>query len=253
MAASAVIAYVLTAGIATADPAAIMDSHSRLVPGAPPLTIDTGDPRAMQISAGGDLVFLLAAMPAPVPNGEADAAAQFSVSAFGTGWKLPAHGGHFILAYRGDSTLRRDHALTVFTTVAAAVAEACQAVGIYWGPAGATHEPEFFREIAAQATVQPPVMLWTGVSLARGGGKVSLLSRGLPEQLGLPDLLIEASGKQGNEALGFFFDLLGYVVRRNAPFAEGETVGRTATEKLPVRYVASPAGGEAKVMRVELK
>lgn len=253
MAASPVIVFLLTLGNATVDPSAIVESHKRLMPGAAPLTIDASDPRAMQISAGDDLHFFLAAMPKPVPNGEAEAKVQFSVSGLGSGWKLPAHGGHFILAYQGDSALRRDHALTVFTTVAAAVAESAKAVGIYWGPAGATHEPKFFREIATRASAQPPVMLWAGVSLVRSGGVVSLLSRGLPEQLGLPDLLLEAPGKQGNEALGFFFELLDYVVRRNAPLADGETVGRSPTEKLPVRYVPSPAGGEAKVMRVELK
>jgi hypothetical protein len=34
---------------------------------------------------------------------------------------------------------------------------------------------------------------------------------------------------------------------------EGDTVGRTAEEKLPVRYVPSPVDPKQKVWRVELK
>ncbi len=45
-------------------------------------------------------------------------------------------------------------------------------------------------------------------------------------------------GKNG--PLETFFDLLGYVAERGEHFPEGDTVGRTADEKLPVHYVSSP-------------
>src|SRR5215470_12294563 len=42
----------------------------------------------------------VALMPMPVPNGEAEDAARFSVSAVGTGWKLPKHSAHAIVTLR---------------------------------------------------------------------------------------------------------------------------------------------------------
>ena len=48
------------------------------------------------------------------------------------------------------------------------------------------------------------------------------------------------------------YDLLAYVVSRGRPLADGDTVGRTADEKLPVHYVPSPVDPKVKVWRVEL-
>jgi len=48
-------------------------------------------------------------------------------------------------------------------------------------------------------------------------------------------LLVAPSG-QGNEALAFTFDLLKYVLSLGRPLTKGETVGRIASEKLPVTY-----------------
>lgn len=251
--ASPVIAFVLTSGPVTLDAAAIRDAHQRLVPGAAELTIEKSDPgNAVIVPEGSDLAFILATMPAPVPNGEAESAARFSISSFGTGWTPPAHDGHIMLVHQAQSALKLDQALTVFTTVVAAVAETVDAVGIYWGAGQATHRPVFFYEVAAHAIRGPPVMLWAGVSLARQGGEMSLLSRGLPEQVGMPDLMLTAPSAKGNEALGFFFDLLSYMIRRGHAPAEGESVGRSAAEKLFVRYVPSPADDGATVMRVAL-
>ena len=47
--------------------------------------------------------------------------------------------------------------------------------------------------------------------------------------------------------------LLEVIIRDGKPIPEGDTVGRSATEKLPVHYVASPADPKAKVWRVEMK
>ena len=44
----------------------------------------------------------------------------------------------------GDALTR----LSLLTSILAATSDASSAVGIYWGNAGATHDPKFFREIA---------------------------------------------------------------------------------------------------------
>jgi hypothetical protein len=48
-------------------------------------------------------------------------------------------------------------------------------------------------------------------------------------------------------------DLLGMVVESGKPLPEGDTVGRSASEKLAVHYVPSPVHRKAKVWRVEMK
>jgi hypothetical protein len=140
-------------------------------------------------------------------------------------------------------------ALARHTKVVAAVTKASKAVGVYEGNAGATHAPDFYVSVAADATW--PTMLWNGVSLVRTSERLELLSLGMG-QLDLPDLLLVTPASMGNEALGFFFDLLAYVASRGTRIPEGETVGRDETEKLTVHYVPSPINEGFEVARVSM-
>ena len=192
----------------------------------------------------------IALMPMAVPKGEAEEAVRFSVSAMGTGWKLPVHKAHLVVSLRDDvSSLET---LTRFTSILAAVAESSPAVGIYWGDAGATHDPKFFVSIVREREDVLPIMLWTGLSVtSEKYGRLSLLSLGM-KQLNLPDLLLVAPKSARNEALTTFFDLLNYLAELGKPIPEGDTVGRTESERLPVHYVQSPIDPSTKVWRVEL-
>jgi Domain of unknown function (DUF4261) len=194
---------------------------------------------------------LVSLMPAPVPNREADEAARYSVSALGGQWKLPLHKAHLVVVSQGGGSPLES--LGTFTSILAAVVEASSAVGVYCGNAGATHDPKFFRELAREHDVRSRLPLWSGVSIAgEPDGRLSLLSLGM-KRLELPDLLLVAPGRKADEALPMLYDLLAYVVARGRPLADGDTVGRSAAEKLPVHYVPSPADPKVKVWRVELK
>lgn len=136
------------------------------------------------------------------------------------------------------------------TRVVAALTKASHAIGVYEGNANATHDPAFYVDVVANGP-DLPLMLWNGISLAKTPDTVELLTLGMA-QLGFPDLLLVGPAGQGNDALLFAFNLLGYVISRGGPIPEGETVGRTAAEKLPVTYVPSPVDPSVRVMKVEL-
>jgi hypothetical protein len=195
----------------------------------------------------------VAPVPAPIPDREADDAVQFSISAIGRGWTLPPHEAHLVVTLPSPRSNSRMDTMLCFTSLLAAVSEAAGASGIYWGNAGATHDPAFFISVAREPGLVSRIMLWTGVSVAREpDGGVSLLSLGM-QQLDLPDLLLVAPlSIDGNEALATFFDLLAYLADHGTPIPEGDTVGRTADERLPVRYVPSPIDANKKVWRVEM-
>jgi len=209
------------------------------------------DGETLEFDTAGGGYAVVALMPAPVPNHEADEAAHYSLSALGGRWKLPPHKAHLVvLAHGNGSPLER---LGVLTSILAAVVEASPTVGVYCGDAGATHDPKFFGELAREQDTRSRLPLWIGVSIAReADGRLSLLSLGM-KQLELPDLLLVAPNGKADEALPMFYDLLAYVVSRGRPLPDGDTVGRTAAEKLPVHYVPSPVDPKVKVWRVELK
>jgi len=207
-----------------------------------------GDDEALILKTeGGQAMVML--LPSPIPKGEADDAVRYSMSALDGKWKLPPHKAHLVVTLHvpGDATAR----LSLFTSVLAAVAEASGAVGIYWGAAGATHEAKFFREVAKSRTALARLMLWTGISTAREGQRLSLLSLGM-KQFDLPDLLLVVPPAKSDDAIPFMLDLLGMIVESGKPLPEGDTVGRSATEKLKVHYVPSPVDPKDKVWRVEM-
>jgi len=51
----------------------------------------------------------------------------------------------------------------------------------------------------------------------------------------------------------FLFDFLSYSAEFGKPLPEGDTIGRTEDERLPIHYVQSPIDPKVKVWRVELK
>ena len=114
---------------------------------------DSGTALSFADSAGGR--YMLVPMPAAVPDGEADQAAEYSVAALGSDWTLPEHGAHFVVTSAGEDPVDGDAYLADlmrFTWVLAAFAKVSGAVGVYWGGAGATHPADFFVEWRAART-----------------------------------------------------------------------------------------------------
>ncbi|MBN1550142.1 DUF4261 domain-containing protein [bacterium] len=194
----------------------------------------------------------VALMPVPVPDGEADQFAQFSLSRFRNNWRLPPHNAHLLITFHVPADNPPIVELSRFTSLLAAVIKASSAVGVYWGDAGATHDSEFFTSVASDRSVASRMMLWSGVSIAHeNDGRLSLLSLGM-EQLRLPNLLLVAGKNSEDIAIETMYDLLVYIAKRGEPLTEGDTVGRTEDERLPVHYVNSPVDSKKKVWRVEL-
>ena len=193
-----------------------------------------------------------ALMPTAVPGGEAEHNAQFSLSRFSDNWEPPRHTAHLVVTFHSTPDSPPAVRLSRFTSLLAAVTKASSAVGVYWGSAGATHGSEFFLAVASEQDIAPRMMLWSGVSIVRGeDGRLSLLSLGM-EQFDLPNLLLVSGKDSETSAVETMYDLLTYVVTHGEPLPEGNTVGRTGDEHLPVHYVPSPIDPDKTVWRVEL-
>jgi hypothetical protein len=190
----------------------------------------------------------VAYMPAPIPEGEADSAARYSLGAFGTEAKWRPHVAHLTVALAGIEGKASIETVTCFTRAVAAVAQAAEAYGVYWGSGNVAHDAAFFISGAEE---EVPLLLWSGVSIARGASEVSLLTTGL-RQFGVPELMVVAKPGAGNEALAYLFDLGGYVVQRGEAIPDGDTVGRTAEEKMRVEYQVSPFNEAEQVAVVRL-
>lgn len=184
-------------------------------------------------------------LPMPVPNGEADAHTDHSLSGVDGSWSLPEHRAHLVVAEGGEKGSLDN--LIVFTRLVAVLTRACNAVGVYWGEAKATHHPEFVIDMAKS---ELPLPVWVGLSFAGTKKGFEVLSLGM-HQLALPDLLLKTPSVSGGE-FEFFYDLLAYVARRGKKLPDGERVGRDDSEKLKVKYVKSPIDPKTEVWSVTL-
>ncbi len=195
----------------------------------------------------------VALMDAAIPNNEAEAYFDYSLGSLSNPEGNPKHTAHIMVtSFGGGEMLSPLEAIDEFTSLLAAVAKSSPSTGVYWGNASVTHTTEFFLSIASECETIPRIVLWNGFS--RGGeseSTTSFLSRGM-NQIGLPDLYLIFQNENGGEATGRFFDLLAYVADRGEAIPAGETVGTSETERIPVKYVKSPAGDKATVWKVDL-
>jgi hypothetical protein len=255
------LAFVLLREAAMPDAKAVLQAFGKLAPAGSRglLTAALAAPRAGGVADAlafklGTQEVMVGLVAAPVPKGEADQHAQFSFAGVRNGWKLPPHRAHLIVFLREPGSVPPIQGVRRFAWLLASVAKAARAEGIYWADSGATHHAGYFAEAAAGESPLAMTIL-SGLSEASDRGnpeRMSLLSLGMA-QLGLPDLELSAPRSvPKDDALGFMFDLLSYVLKRGAAIPEGETVGRTEDERLPVRYVPSPVDPKVKVWRVEL-
>ncbi|MCY3002091.1 MAG: DUF4261 domain-containing protein [Planctomycetota bacterium] len=204
----------------------------------------------LRLSSGETVIVGL--MPVAVPGDEVEAGFARGVGSFRPGFTAPSHVAHLVVFFSGADDVDDLTSFSRFTALLAALAKSAPSVGVYLGSAAVAHDTEFFLKLAFARDTVARMTLWNGVSLAkRPYGALSLLSTGMP-QIGLPDLLLETRSSTPTEALTSFFDLLTYVAELGRPLAAHETVGRTAEEKLHVKYVRSPIDPKARVWHVEL-
>ena len=189
-------------------------------------------------------------MPRPVPNREAEASFQFSISSFSEENKLGDHSFHLMITLMVTEGCAALDSLMAFTSLLAAVTESTESVGVYWRNAGATHTRDFFLSVASEHEINPRIMLWNGISRAgEKGNKMSFLSYGM-NQLGLPDLYLVCNTDEAGSYFERFFDLLAYIADRGEAIPSGDTIGATEDDRILVEYVKSPADNEKVVWKI---
>lgn len=232
---------------------AVLSSYRVIALAGPAMLADVSpeeDSAAFRL-AGGDSV-VVALMPAPIATGEVEATARYSLSSIGKGWSLPEHHAHLVVVLQHDEKRPALELMIEFTRVVAAVASAAEAAAVYLGDAHATHDAGFYIDVASTEEPLPEMlMLWNGVSVAKEGERVSLLSLGM-SQLALPDLLLTAPAADANRAFEYLFDLLAYIAHRGEALPEGDTIGGSDEERIEIKYQPSPVDDEAEVWRVDL-
>lgn len=171
-------------------------------------------------------------MEAKVPNGEAE---YWANSNFMTREKsveaAKNHKAHLLVAVlnRGLAPLE---AGKLFVKVACTCLKASNALGIY--DCGTVWLPEYFiRSAMVMKDGEVPLMNLVFVGLYQDEKGVSSWTNGL-SSFGKEELEILASSKSPSEVYGLMWDISSYLIKEGAVLRDGETIGFTIDQKLPL-------------------
>jgi hypothetical protein len=200
-----------------------------------------------------DAMIAVAMMPGPVPWEDLEGPCA-------TAWwwreateKMRAHKYHFLVTIMGG-TIPPVERRIILTNIVRAVLAHSDAVGVYWAEGTLVHEPQSFLEGSEGISeTQIPGPLWIDVRIEQNEDDDTTFrcfTTGLAP-LGHMEIEVERASLKPQELLEFVGDTACYMVQHNMPIKDGETLGRTATEKFKVRHTKSMFD-RGTVMRVEM-
>lgn len=181
----------------------------------------------------GDMRLAVSFMPGPVPNGEAEhyAAANYlwpeAVEA------TKRHQAQILVAVLGDKAGPLEQG-KLFTKAAASCLKQSGAVGIYTD--GAVFQPEFYRDFAMlMKEGELPIMDWVWFGLCHSGPQAGVYTYGM-KKFGRDEIevYVDRLGADLNAVRDFMLSIVSYILESGAVLRDGETIGFSEDQKLPV-------------------
>lgn len=237
------LTFVLLPEAAPPSPEDVAEAYESLF--EEPLLVGAGEVLTMQDMSGAEAFAVFVGE--PIATGEVEAAAASSLATLSGMVAETGHAAHLLVTTPGESTpeSRRRH-----TRIVAAVAVAASAPAIYDGSACATHPTQFYVDLAGAESL--PVPLWTGVRIARESPELLwVLSLGMAS-FELPNLLLKFRREQAEDAVAFLLNTAEYMIERGEAPADGQTIGRSETERYRVEHFPSPLDANELVVKIEL-
>lgn len=175
-------------------------------------------------------------LPNPVPNNEAEACAKNNMLWKDAAEETAKHAAHVMVAVMdSDDPEIRDvlDANILFCKVASSMLKLKNTIGIYKNPT--VFERKFYIDVAEnikKGAVPIPIMLHIGIYLTR-----DTLLRGFTYGLrafGREEIEVIDSTAQPQELFNFLLAISDYVITQEVDLKDGETIGFTEDQKLPI-------------------
>ncbi|MEW5743565.1 MAG: hypothetical protein AB1938_31930 [Myxococcota bacterium] len=206
-----------------------------------------GEPQAFSIAAGGEFFVML--MPAPHPDAPRMPYGPTSPS-IEEATQAPAHFVLTAMGIEGDER-RRDLVMALLT---ACVIDHTDAVGAMLGHGVVFHRAPLFSKLAAlgaQKGLLPPEIAIDVTAANEGGGRMSFLSHNMT-RYGREDFFVTCP-VEGKGAFDFLLMMVRWLYTDlEKVLRTGDTVGRTADEKIAIQRVPNPTGSGQTVIRLDL-
>jgi hypothetical protein len=247
------IAFVLTRSAAKLKPKAVIESARRL---GFTLTHEgstkdeaRGGVQIDQFNGPGEVCMFVALMPLPHPD----------VPGMPTGPTSPkpealaAAKAHLIITIQGLEGPDRERDAEA-AALATSVIENVDAVGAMLGHGVVFHEAKAFADLAAlgrEEGVLPPEIAVDVTAARQSATTMSFLTHGM-QRYGREEIWVTCP-IAGKGAAGFVYGLVRWLLTDlDKQLPTGDTIGRTASEKVPIERVPNPTGKGPEVIWLDL-
>lgn len=161
---------------------------------------------------------------------------------------------HLIVTLVGEMVEENEPWDIKMAGLTAAVLAGCQPLGVLKMPGVLFHRPELFAESAKSgiANDELPLLICVDITAAQESEThLSLLTHNM-QRYGREELYVTASVEEPG-ALEFVLDMMSWLISdRDYKLPTGETVGRTADEKIRIQRVPNPIGEGPEVIRLDM-
>ena len=175
-----------------------------------------------------DMIAAVSLMPAPIPNGEAEANAENNYL-----WKdavkvAKEHRAHLMVAVLGKEENILEKGM-FYTKLAAACCRQKYAVGVY--TSGVVFEPRFYESFADMMQEgELPIFNWVWFGLYRSEGGLNGYTYGM-DVFGKEEMEVLNTDAEPEELRDFLASLASYVLACDVTLQDGETIGFSADDK----------------------
>jgi hypothetical protein len=236
----------------TAEPADL--SHAGEAAAAvlgPGYSADATPDNIISVMRGEDAVGLLAHMPAPIPNGEAEANADGNFLWPRGKEEAASHRSHVIVTNIGAGDQTPVQSAIAVARLALVALKVFDGIGVYWGDASVCNSREVFEgfcEDMSEEHVPVPVLL--RFQLVRAAKqKTGLYTLGM-RQFGLMDIEVDRCGMEVEELFEFVSNIAHYLIQSGPVIADGNTVGGSEEERILVRHRPSMIDQHRRVYKI---
>lgn len=185
------------------------------------------------LSEQGDMRLAVSFMPMPVPNGEAEYYAEANYLWPEAVKITKGHKAQILVAVLGDTAdlLERGK---LFTKAVAVCLKQKYAVGVYTD--GAVFEPAFYCQSAMlMKQDELPIMNWVWFGLYRNEKQAGIYTYGM-KKFGKDEMevYVDLDKADLNRIRNFLVGVAAYVLEYNVILRDGETIGFSADQKIPI-------------------
>ena len=196
----------------------------------------------------GEHICAVSLMPAPIPDGEAEASAAYNYYWPEAVEAARQHQAHLLIAVMptGDGTAFER--MRLYSKIVSSCLADANALGVY--TSGTVFAPDFYRSLCDEMrNGQLPVPVWVFLGLYADESGNHAYTIGMA-QFDKMEMEIRASQHDMNDIHSTLTGICAYIISGNITLHDGETIGFSAEQQLRITQSPAIAGGAEKTLKI---